>query len=105
MKVNIKAFWKGSVLADITYTKSEFKKAKEQLDKDFFEHCDNSAEAIEYLDSCEQELFIQYSKRGKYEISSRDMAIHMLMINSLVKRGLRPNDDNYGLMIMKGNFK
>jgi hypothetical protein len=102
MKVNIKAFWNGSILSDMTLTKSEFKEVRKQLSKDFFEHVDNTAESIEYLDQKENELFLEYSKHGKYEISSRDMALHMLMINSLVKRGLRPNDDKYGLMIMQG---
>lgn len=101
MKYNIKSFWKGSVMSDLTLNSIEYSKIRKQLDLDFFPGVDNSQELIDYLDYKEGELFKEYQSKGKYELTSREMAIHTLGINALVKKGLVPNDDNYGLVIMK----
>lgn len=101
MKYNIKSFWKGSVMSDMTLNTTEYSKLKKQLELDFFAGGDNSQELIEYLDYKEGELCKEYQLKGKYELELREMALHLVGINALIKKGLVPNDDNYGLVIMK----
>ena len=77
------------------------KKAVKQLEKDFFTGCDNLEEFIETLDNNEEFYANEYRKKGSYNITRREMVIHMLGINTIVRRGIKPNDNNYGLVIMK----
>jgi len=99
-KVNVKAFWNGSVMADLTFTQSQFNQVKKQFKQDFFKGCDNVDEFIDVMNNNEAYYHHLYQKNGYYEISQREMVTNMLGINSVVKRGLRPNDDKYGLLFM-----
>lgn len=101
MKINIKAFWNGSVLSDMNLNENEWGKIQKQLNEDFFKNETNWDEMIEHLDKYESDIDLEYKKNGKYEINSMDNAINLLCINEIVKRGIRPNDDKYGLLIMK----
>lgn len=100
MKINIKAFWNGSVLSDMDFNEKQWIKIQKQS-SDLFKTTTNWEEVIEHLDAYESDLYLEYKKNGKYEISQTDMALNLLSINEIVKKGLRPNDDKYGLLIMK----
>jgi hypothetical protein len=99
-KINVKCFWKGSVMFDMTMTKKEYNNLVVQLQKDFFRDAEDTIEnAIEVLNWNEASYYEEYQKNGKYFIDDNDMVIYLLMINSLIKRGLAKNDDKTGLLI------
>jgi hypothetical protein len=100
-KVNIKSFWNGSVVSDLTFTIEQYKLVQKQLAMDFFQGCDNIDEFIEVMDHNEQCFAQEYALKGSYEISEKEMVTYMLGINSIIKRGIRPNDNNFGLVTLK----
>jgi len=100
-KINIKAFWKGTIVADLTFTEKQYEVVQKQLKQDFFSGCDNIDEFIEIMNHNEKCFAYEYSKKGFYEIGDlRTQTLYMLGVNSIVRKGLRPNDNNYGLVRM-----
>ncbi len=104
---NVKAFWNGTIMSDLNFKPDMWLNIQEELNKDFFGMLTNEIHlrthiqiVIDMLDNNEKIFFDEYSKTGTYSISNRDMVQNMLLINELVKRGIRPNNDSYGLMIM-----
>jgi hypothetical protein len=103
---NVKSFWNGTIMSDLNFKPDMWRNIQKELQKDFFsmfsgDELDSHIQiVIDMLDHNEKIFFNQYSKNGTYSISNRDMVQNMLLINELVKRGIRPNDNNYGLMIM-----
>jgi uncharacterized membrane-anchored protein YhcB (DUF1043 family) len=104
MKYNIKAFWNGSIMFDANISADKFKNIQAELEDDFFKRHrieQHIQESVELLNDIEADYARQYAAKGTYEFDIQDAAKHMLMINSLVKRGIVKDDDKYGLMIMK----
>ena len=106
--INIKAFWKGTIMADINFKPSLFSKIESQLKYNFFAgYTDKELpyeiqKAVNYLDHNESMYALEASLKGHYTApGQRQQIIDMCLINELVKRGIRNNDDNFGLMIMK----
>jgi hypothetical protein len=99
-KVNVKCFWKGSVMFDRTMGINEYAAFLKQLSKDFFKGCEDTIpSSIEFLNQTEAEYFSKYQSTGKYELDGRESAISLLIINSLIKRGIAKNDDMTGLLM------
>ncbi len=101
-KVNIKTFWNGTVVSDLEFTAKQYKLVQKQLSMDFFKGADNINEFIEVMDHNEEVFAQDYSKKGSYDVGDKSTQIvTMLGINTIVKKGIRPNDDKYGIIIMK----
>jgi hypothetical protein len=101
-KVNIKSFWNGTIMSDLTFTIEQYKLVQKQLAMDFFQGCDNIDEFIEIMNHNEQCFTQEYAQKSYYEVGDNaTQIIHMLGINSVVKRGIRPNDDKFGVITLK----
>jgi hypothetical protein len=103
-KVNIKSFWNGTIMSDLTFTIEQYNKiVQEELTKDFFKGCDNIIdEFIEVMNHKEECFAQEYAQKSHYEVGDmKTQMIHMLGINSIVKRGIRPNDDKFGVITLK----
>jgi hypothetical protein len=103
---NFKAYWNGTVMADYTlptYMADEF---HNYLRQDFFacytpDEFDEQVDlAIRHLDNREIMYYNKYKNSESYTLNVKDMTMDMLLINEIVKRGIRPNDDKYGMLIM-----
>jgi hypothetical protein len=102
-KVNIKSFWNGTIMSDLTFTIEQYNKiVQKQLASDYFLGCDNINEFIEIMDHNEKCFAQEYAEKSYYEVGDNaTQIIHMLGINSIVKRGIRPNDDKFGVITLK----
>ena len=98
--LNVKCFWNGSVMFDRTMGKKEYANLVIQLQKDFFKGCEDTIDhAIDVLNHNEACYFEEYERTGRYFIEPKDMVTYLLIINSLIKRGLAQNDNKTGLLI------
>ena len=98
--LNVKCFWNGSVMYDMTMNKKQYANLVIQLQKDFFKGCEETIDqAIDVLNNNEACYFQEYQRTGRYFIEPKDMVTYLLIINSLIKRGLAKNDDKTGLLI------
>jgi hypothetical protein len=98
------AFWKGSIMTDLTLPATRTDGVLKALAEDFFacyskEEFDGEiANIINYLDGKESDYHRTYQATGNYCLGNVDKQIQdMLLINELVKRGIRPNDNFYGI--------
>lgn len=98
--LNVKCFWNGSIMYDMTINKKQYAKLVVELQKDFFKNAEDTIEnAIDVLNHNEACYNDQYQKTGSYFIEPREMSVYLLIINSLIKRGLAQNDDKTGLLV------
>jgi hypothetical protein len=85
---------------DMTMNKKQYANLVIQLQKDFFKGCEETIDqAIDVLNNNEACYFQEYQRTGRYFIEPKDMVTYLLIINSLIKRGLAKNDDKTGLLI------
>jgi hypothetical protein len=101
-KVNIKSFWNGTIMSDLTLTLAQYKSLQNQLQKDFFAGCDNVDEFIDVMNHNEKCFEYEYNLKGYYEVGdTKTQTVYMLGINSIVRKGIKPNNDKFGLVISK----
>lgn len=101
------AFWKGSIMTDLTLPTILADEVCKTLAEDFFacyskEEFDGEiANIIAYLDDKEADYDRTYKATGSYYLGNTEKQVtDMLLINELVKRGIRPNDNLYGIVTM-----
>lgn len=98
------AFWNGTPLFCRELNSKQEKEMKEYLKEDFF-LCDEERiyDAVLYLNDYEEALFqkVGFNKLKPEDFDFSTSVKHLLMINSLVKRGLVKNDDKNGLLWVK----
>ena len=99
-KINVKCFWKGSVMFDRTMNLNQYAQFLKQLSKDFFKDCEDTIpSSIDFLNQKESEYFTEYQSTGKYNVEGREAVMSLLIINSLIKRGIAKNDNMTGLLM------
>ena len=105
-KVKIYAFWKGTVMCELTFNSREYLSIKTLLKKDYFAGYESDIYSyMEGLDRMERTFYEESKKNGHYEIIKEDMLHLMFAINSIVKKGLRPNNNDFGVLLIKELLK
>lgn len=102
MKYDVKIFWKGTIMFHKTMNQKQYNGLGKQLAKDFFKGCeDRIDETIDWLNHTEHCYFLQQRDKGSYFLDDKYAVPSLLIINSLIKRGLAKNDDMTGFLITK----
>lgn len=105
MTTTLLAFWNGTPLFQQELNSEQEKGIKTILNEDFFEDDESRIPlAIQYLNEFEEELFQKIKSRSlkNEDLDFKTSVQHLLMINSLVNRGVVYSDDKTGLVWMKG---
>lgn len=107
MKINVKSFWKGTIMYDMDMNQSQYDELDKYLNMPFIkdEHLSDIDDWKERLDNLESHYYIQQTEKGFYEFDHKESITSLLMINEMVKRKIIENDDMFGLLIAKHNLK